>query len=147
MPYIDTLSFRLHGLVYSMDKVASDFLRRKSNITLPQFQVIVCLYYHPNSNQSFIADWLQITEATTSHLAKQVITKGYVIAEQDPQDRRAKNLRATAAGMELVDELYPQLDALITPHYEVLTLAEREILLDSVKRVRTSIINREEKNE
>lgn len=141
-----TISFQLHSLVYAIDKLASDVLRRHTDINFSQFLIILCAYQNPGQTQKFAADWLQITEASVSYMVKKMIHEEYLRIEQDVSDSRAKKIYATQTGIDAIDKLYPLLEQALAPNLTILDAQEREILTRGVGKLITSIHRCNERN-
>ncbi len=137
--YQNEISFRLHALVYSIDKIANQVLREHGSNTFPQFLVVLCVYTNPHSTQKFIADWLQITEATVCFTVKRLVAAGLIHVEADPNDLRTKRLTATSSGIKFIESVYPKLDQAIAPHYSKLTPKQLSDLMNSISILQTSI--------
>ena len=115
----DTLNFRLHTLVYSLDQIAKMVLKKNSSINLPQFLTMLCFYENPGRTQKFAAAWLQLTEATVSHNLKKLRVGGY-LEIRSGNDARTKNVFLTPKGDELIKSMYPRIEKALASHFDVI---------------------------
>lgn len=136
-----TLSFQLHGLVYSIDKLAAELLKAESDINFPQFLIVLCAYQHPGCSKKYMADWLQLTEATVSSTSSKVFAKGYIKISADSKDARAKKIVVTRKGRQLVDRIYPIFEAALEPHFKAVSAADQKKLQHSIITIKASIDN------
>lgn len=143
--YENNISFRLHALVYSMDKLAAQVLRAHDSYTFPQFLVVLCVYSNPSVTQKFVADWLQITEATVSYTVKRLVAAGLITIEPSSKDSRSKSLSVTKEGATFVETIYPKLEEALTPHYKKLASKQVSELQAIINVLHTSMNEGEEK--
>lgn len=141
-----TLSFRLHALVYSMDSLAGRVLKQHTDISFPQFLIVLCAHQNPGHSQRFAAEWLQITEATVSYLVKRVADNNYIEARKDAADSRAKRIYATHKGCRLIEELYPLLEQALAPHVNQLNNHELLGMTKAIDKLYASIQQSNEEN-
>ncbi|MEI7918318.1 MAG: MarR family transcriptional regulator [Candidatus Saccharibacteria bacterium] len=106
----NTLSYKLHAVVYSIDALSNRIFKDYSDINFPQFLIILCAYQNPGHTQKFSASWLQLTEATVSYMVKVVHKKGYIEVRLDEDDLRTRNIFVTDSGKELIERIYPMLE-------------------------------------
>ena len=106
----ETLSYKLHAVVYSIDELSNRIFRDNSDVCFPQFLIILCAYQNPGHTQKFAAKWLQLTEAKVSYMVKVVHKKGYIEVKLDEDDLRTRNIYVTDSGKELIEHIYPILE-------------------------------------
>ncbi len=72
-------------------------------------QVFALRYIHRCGpcNISDIAKALGITNAAASQMLQKLVTQGYVVREENPEDRRNKRLSLTPKGEETLREIIP----------------------------------------
>ena len=134
-----TFSYKIHALVYSMDKLASDVLKKNSDVNFPQFLVILCAFENPGRTQRFVADWLQLTEATVSYMVTKLTRAGYMQTKLGANDSRSKAVYVTSKGEALVKKNYPLLEQAIQPHIEALPSKKVLELMSGVDAIHASI--------
>lgn len=139
MQNVTTLNMQLHGLVHALDALGADILKKHSDLNYAQFQVLLCIYQNPGRSQRFAADWLQLTQATISHMIKGVQGAGYITVSPHPVDARTKELKATAKGAALVERLYPRFEATLGPHFAKVESRSLDELSCTISKIRDSI--------
>lgn len=101
---------------------------KASGLTMPQFNILMQLHYQRECGVSDISARMDITNAAASQLVDKLVQAGLLERAEDPHDRRVKQLRLSAQGLELVETglaaRYRWVDELI----ERLEPAERETL-------------------
>lgn len=110
----DTISYKLHAIVFIMDAMARAYIKNNSEITFEQFLVMLCAYENPWHTQKFLADWLQLTEATTSYMANKMESIWLIEFKQDKLDKRSKKLYLSKKWKWIIDEIYPALEWLMS---------------------------------
>ena len=71
------------------------------NISHTEYRVLALLFFSDGGEPSVIADKLMILRQTMTKVIDSLEAKGYVSAEQHPDDRRVKQIRLTERGEEL----------------------------------------------
>lgn len=143
MSYRATFGYQLHALTYSVDVLAEETLRAHSDLSFPQFLVILCAVEHPGESLAFASEWVQISQPTMTYMTKRLSDRGYIRVDRDEQDKRAKRLWPTELGKETIAHLYPLLESALTPHLETLSPADLEAMLQSMQALFLSITSRE----
>lgn len=110
----DTISYKLHAIVFIMDAIARNYIKNNSEITFEQFLVMLCIYENPWNTQKFLADWLQLTEATTSYMANKIEKIWFLEIKQDEGDKRSKKLYLTKKWKSIIDKIYPALECIMS---------------------------------
>ena len=115
---------------------------KSTGLSMPQFSVMMQLYHKGACGMSEISERFEVTPAAASQLVDKLVQSGYIVREEDPNDRRAKLLNLTDAGRDLIqqgmDERHLWLDQLSGR----LTEAERVQVseaLDILTRVATDL--------
>jgi DNA-binding MarR family transcriptional regulator len=120
----NTISFKLHAIVYKMDAIANQIIKADSDMNLAQFLLVLCVYENPGVNQRFIANWLQLTEATVSYTMGIVVKKGLLCIQQDNSDSRVNYISITSKGKSIIETIYPTLENALINDFSVLSSAE-----------------------
>lgn len=76
---------------------------KASGLTMPQFNILMQLHYQRECGVSDISARMDITNAAASQLVEKLVQAGLLERAEDPNDRRAKQLRLSARGLELVE--------------------------------------------
>ena len=89
---------------------------KSTGLSMPQFSVMMQLYYRGACGMSEISERFEVTPAAASQLVDKLVHSDLIQREEDPHDRRAKLLKLTAKGEEIIrqgiDERYRWVDQL-----------------------------------
>ena len=77
---------------------------KSTGLSMPQFSVLMQLHHKGACGMSEISERFEVTPAAASQLVDKLVQNGFVVREEDPNDRRAKLLNLTDKGMELVQQ-------------------------------------------
>lgn len=76
---------------------------RGTGLSMPQFNVLMALYYKENCAVSDLSERMEITLAAASQLVDRLVQSGLLERVEDPQDRRSKRLSLTLKGRAMVE--------------------------------------------
>lgn len=76
-----------------------------SNLTMRQLKVVMILSARPSASGQEIATGLGVGLGTVTGIVDRLIAQGLVSRHEDPDDRRVRRVRLTAAGTALVEEI------------------------------------------
>ncbi len=76
---------------------------RGTGLSMPQFNVLMALYYKENCAVSDLSERMEITLAAASQLVDRLVQSGLLERVEDPQDRRSKRLSLTPKGRAMVE--------------------------------------------
>ncbi len=76
---------------------------RSSDLSLPQFNVLMMLHHRGDCGVSDVGAHMAITAAAASQLVEGLVQKGLMERTEDPADRRAKQLTLTPRGQQLIE--------------------------------------------
>jgi DNA-binding MarR family transcriptional regulator len=76
---------------------------RSTGLSMPQFSLMMQMYHRGACGMSGISERFEISPAAASQLVDKLVQSGFVMREEDPNDRRAKLLNLTASGRELIE--------------------------------------------
>ena len=115
---------------------------KSTGLSMPQFSILMQLHHKGACGMSAISERFEVTPAAASQLVDKLVQSGFIVREEDPNDRRAKVLNLTDQGRELIqrgiEERYRWVDQLSGR----LTEAERTQIseaLDIMTRVATDL--------
>jgi len=77
---------------------------RSTGLSMPQFSVMMQLYYRGACGMSEVSERFEITPAGASQLVDKLVQSGFIMRQEDPNDRRAKMLDLTTKGRELIQQ-------------------------------------------
>ena len=87
---------------YSMR--ASGHFTKARGLSMPQFSILMQLHHRGVCGMSEVSERFEITPAAASQLVDKLVQGGLIRREEDPQDRRAKSLKLTDKGKELIEQ-------------------------------------------
>jgi DNA-binding MarR family transcriptional regulator len=87
---------------YSM-RASGHFIKARG-LSMPQFSILMQLHHRGVCGMSEVSERFEITPAAASQLVDKLVQSGLIQREEDPNDRRAKSLKLTEKGQELVLE-------------------------------------------
>jgi DNA-binding MarR family transcriptional regulator len=115
---------------------------KASGLSMPQFGILMNLYYRHTCGVSDISDRMEISAAAASQLVEKLVQAGLLERAEDPSDRRAKLLTLSDKGRaliesgnakrsdwvdELIDSLEPQEFETVAAALDTLTRAASRI--------------------
>lgn len=96
---------RMHQLSSSV--FATNLREMGVDLTAPQFAALALLHDHPGIDQATLAGLIAHDRATIGGVVSRLIAKGLVEREVSGQDRRARVLKLSPDGEELLGILWP----------------------------------------
>ncbi|MBK9924580.1 MAG: MarR family transcriptional regulator [Anaerolineales bacterium] len=101
-------------------------------LSMPQFGVMMQLHHRGAFGMSEVSERFEITPAAASQLVDKLVQNGFILREEDPNDRRAKLLNLTDKGRDVIqqglEERYRWMDQL----EERLTDGERAKIIEAL---------------
>jgi len=101
-------------------------------LSMAQFSILLQLHHKGACGMSEISERFEVTPAAASQLVDKLVQNGFILREEDPNDRRAKLLNLTDKGRDLlqqgIEERYRWMEQLS----ERLTDEEREQVSDAL---------------
>jgi len=77
---------------------------KSTGLSMPQFSILMQLHYKGPCGMSEISERFDVTAAAASQLVDKLVQAGYIERTEDPSDRRAKLLKLSTKGANLVDD-------------------------------------------
>lgn len=108
---------------YSMR--ASGHFTKARGLSMPQLSILMQLHYRGVCGMSEVSERFEITPAAASQLVDKLVQSGFIRREEDPQDRRAKSLKLTDKGKQLIQEGIEQRYRWVESLAQTLTAEER----------------------
>jgi MarR family transcriptional regulator, organic hydroperoxide resistance regulator len=115
---------------------------KSTGLSMAQYGILMQLHYQRHCGISDISTRMEITSAAASQLVDKLVQSGLLERTEDPQDRRAKQLKLTAKGQELINTGIQARSRWVDEVISVLTLDEAEtvvagfsILTEAARRV------------
>lgn len=104
-----------------------------------QFVVMAVLLWFENHNQQLtqidIARGTKLDKMTVSKSLKKLASLGYITRSENEQDTRAKWVRLTDKGKELVSQLIPQVEKIDEDFFKILKNQETHDLLKIFRKL------------
>ncbi len=105
---------------------------KASGFSMPQFFLLMHLYRHDQCGISDLSAHMEITTPAASQLVDKLVQAGLLEREEDPNDRRVRQVALSPEGKQLIEqgieERYRWVDGLET----VLTGAEKEKVAEAL---------------
>ncbi len=115
---------------------------RDTGITALQWRLMIYLRRVEGVRQGPLAELIEVEPITLSRMVDRLEEAGLVERRADPTDRRAWLLYLTARAEQLLTGMRGTTDALAEGATDGLSAAERETLIELVRRVRTNLSRR-----
>lgn len=140
MKYIETFSYKIHALTYTIDALATAVLKNNSDLNFPQFLILLCFIENQGQTQKFASEWLQLTEATVSYMIKRMVKEGHLRVDLNPNDKRNKKIYATRKGVKAINHIYPLLEAALAKHLQQVSSSQIDRMIIEMDIIKKSII-------
>jgi DNA-binding MarR family transcriptional regulator len=77
---------------------------KTTGLSMPQFSILMQLHYKGSCGMSEISERFNVTAAAASQLVEKLVQSELLERTEDPSDRRAKMLRLSKKGAQLVEQ-------------------------------------------
>jgi DNA-binding MarR family transcriptional regulator len=77
---------------------------KASGLSMPQFSILMQLYYRGTCGLSEISERFEITSAAASQHVDNLVQAGLIERTEDPHDRRAKNIQLSTKGKSMIEK-------------------------------------------
>jgi DNA-binding MarR family transcriptional regulator len=77
---------------------------RNSGLSMPQVSLLSRLYYQGQCGVTDIADHLAVTSPAASQMVERLVQQGLLERNEDPNDRRAKQIALSPPGRQLIQD-------------------------------------------
>lgn len=117
-----------------MRRSMHDFIQfsRDSGLSMPQIRTLFHLRHDGRCGVSEIGDLLGVTNPAASQMIDRLVQNGYVERTEDPADRRAKRLKLTDKGIDIVNESIEIRTRWMERLTDVLTLEEQSSIISAL---------------
>jgi DNA-binding MarR family transcriptional regulator len=112
---------------------------RDLGLTGPQARLLLALERHPNENQVFYAERLEIEPITLTRIADRLEDAGWIERQSDPADRRARILHLTDKSRGIVIALRASVEALFDEMLSGFDAAERKTFARMLERIAVNL--------
>ncbi|WP_417590301.1 MarR family winged helix-turn-helix transcriptional regulator [Parasphingorhabdus sp.] len=134
----ETIGFLIHDTARMFRRELNERMRH-SGITGMQWRLLAYLARNEGSNQSKLAEFLEVEPITLSRMIDRLVDAGMLSRRRDPDDRRAWCLYLEAKALPLIDELRAASALLANEAQDGLSADERTQLAGLVERIRQNL--------
>ena len=106
---------------------------RGSELSVPQFRVLIFLNRHAGASLSDIAEHLGLTLPSTSKMIDGLVARDMVTRQMDSQDRRRVTLVLTAPGRSSMQSASKATESRLAERLVVLPASERRLIIDAMQ--------------
>lgn len=102
---------------------------KSSGLSMPQFRLLMHLYYQGSCGISHLSDEMSVTSAAASQLVDKLVQGNLLHRAEDPNDRRAKQITLSDYGREFVKNGIEQRYNWISELADSLTVDESQAIM------------------
>ena len=106
---------------------------RGSELSVPQFRVLIFLNRHEGASLSDIAEHLGLTLPSMSKMIDGLLARNMVTRQMHSEDRRRVTLALTVPGREAMQTAYKATESRLAERLVVLPAAERRIIITAMQ--------------
>lgn len=136
----DTLIYRVQSLSRQLDNALRDIITRDTSINYAQYRVMVAIHETTNTSITAVANWLDLSVPTISHLCSKLRSGGYLRIDQGQGN--AKRLQVTQKGIDSMERLNPQLEAALDDCLSALNGDEQVLFTECINKLQVQLTNR-----
>ena len=114
----------------------SEELMRSYHLTMGQFQVLEALYHKGDCSIHTLTQAVLSTSGNMTVVIRNLEQAGYIIRDQNPEDRRSFLIRLTKAGQKLIGEVFTKHMVLLDKRLSKLSEAEKETIIEILKKLK-----------
>ena len=75
---------------------------KATDLSMPQFSILMQLHYQGESGISDVSERMDISAAAASQLVEKLVNSNLIERAEDPNDRRAKQIKLSPKGKEMI---------------------------------------------
>jgi DNA-binding MarR family transcriptional regulator len=106
--------------------------RRGPGYSVPEFRSLAFINRSPGASLSEVADHIGLEAPTASKLVEELVQRGLVRREDDPEDRRRVQLTILPKGKKSIDEAYEHTREFLVHRLAHLSEDQRKTVLQSM---------------
>ena len=106
---------------------------RGSDLSVPQFRVLIFLHRHEGASLSDIAEHLGLTLPSMSKMIDGLVARKMVTRRTDPRDRRRVTLALTALGPHAMLSAYNATESRLAERLVALSASERQLIIKAMQ--------------
>lgn len=134
----DSLAFLLNDAARLLRR-RFDARARALGVSRAQWQVLFALSRQEGSNQTSLADYLEVETITLCRMVDRLADAGLVERRADPADRRAWRLFLTDAAHPLLDQLRHVGEQVVEDALAGIPEAQRAVMRDGLSQLRANL--------
>ncbi|MBS4210055.1 MarR family transcriptional regulator [Bacillus sp. FJAT-50079] len=104
-------------------------------VNLSEFAVLEVLYHKGQQTVQQICNSVLIASGSMTYVIDKLEKKNMLERSACPHDRRVVHVMLTDQGKEFMDSIFPQHQKVIEDVFAEVTIEEKEILIDALKKV------------
>lgn len=109
--------YLLHDVVIRLDRVAQELLK-PIGLTYGDFLVLLQIAEQPGARHHEIATRMGLSKTSVSLRVRDLITRGWIVQQQNPENRREQLLETTPAGRDVLDRAVRVLEESAEPLFQ-----------------------------
>jgi DNA-binding MarR family transcriptional regulator len=113
---------------------------RGSDLSVPQFRVLVYLNRHEGASLSDMAEHMGLTLPSMSKMVDGLVSRRLVNRRMDPDDRRRVTLAPTALGRTEMQAAYKATESRLAERLEMLAASERRTILKAMESLKSIFV-------
>jgi DNA-binding MarR family transcriptional regulator len=113
---------------------------RGSDLSVPQFRVLVYLNRHEGASLSDMAEHMGLTLPSMSKMVDGLVSRRLVSRRMDPDDRRRVTLAPTALGRTEMQAAYKATESRLAERLEMLAASERRTILKAMESLKSIFV-------
>lgn len=137
--FSQAIAYKIHKVVFVMDKTADATLQKKADLTLSQFLILMNVVQNAGLTQIEIANFLEITQAAVSRQIDVLRNKNLITIKQNEENKREHLLFPTSQGKEIFTKSNEILHKAFDDLYKVMSDKEKENLEKSLDKLLFSV--------
>lgn len=110
-------------------------LMQETGLSMAQFSTLMRLHYGGACGVSHIGDQLGVTAAAASKMIDRLVQQNLVQREEDPEDRRVKNVTVSPAGAAVVQQAIAARQAWLADLTRLLGPDEQAVIIDALQKL------------
>jgi len=126
--YDHSLDFKLHKVVFLLDRVMHRALQAELDLTFSQFLILMAVKRHGHVSQRHVASFLMLTDAAVSRQIELAFSAKLIEKAENPDNRRESILSLTSKGKLLLERARDTLKTISDTYFSSLTHSEHEVV-------------------
>jgi len=136
--------YSLHQIYFLIQKHLEKVLHKEKSISFSQFIVMFCFYEcrgEDNKSQSFVAKFLNITEATVSRHISKLLELDFIKREEDKTNRRKHIITTTKKGEKEFLKVKSIMDKTLSEIFGDISDKDKKMIITNFNTVLNKLTN------